>query len=160
MLVNTAPQVNFLTGRTLLWTVLYGWAIQQGETARHVVRQGIYGDKTLMNGAVRLRRLQLLFAEASACSALSLNYVQVRVWWPPTKDRKKTDFSGMYWPAKVVKHTSEGYEVQYDNGDKEMVLSENVSPFNPPFKFGEEGCALQVGLIPRRSSCLSLHTDR
>lgn len=53
----------------------------------------------------------------------------------------------MYWPAKVVKHTSEGYEVQYDNGDKEMVLSENVSPFNLPFKFGEEGCALQVGLI-------------
>ena len=52
----------------------------------------------------------------------------------------------MYWPAKVVKHTSEGYEVQYDNGDKEMVLSENVSPFNPPFKFGDEGCALQVGL--------------
>ena len=53
----------------------------------------------------------------------------------------------MYWPAKVLKHTSEGYEVQYDNGDKEMVLSENVSPFNPPFKFGEEGCALQVGLL-------------
>ncbi|KAL3140499.1 hypothetical protein ABBQ32_005085 [Trebouxia sp. C0010 RCD-2024] len=70
---------------------------------------------------------------------------RVRVWWPPTKDRKRTDFSGMYWPAKVVKQTSEGYEVQYDNGDTETVLSENVSPFNPPFKFGEEGCALQVG---------------
>lgn len=69
------------------------------------------------------------------------------MWWPPTKDRKKTDFSGMYWPAKVVKHTSEGYEVQYDNGDREMVLSENVSPFTPPVKFGEEGCALQVGCI-------------
>ena len=83
-------------------------------------------------------------AEASAEGPLSLSYVQVRVWWPPTKDRKKTDFSGMYWPAKVVKHTSEGYEVQYDNGDRELVLSENVSPFNPPFNFGEEGCALQV----------------
>lgn len=70
---------------------------------------------------------------------------KVRVWWPPTKDRKKTDFSGMYWPAKVVKHTSEGYEVQYDNGDKELVLSENVSPFTPPINFGEEGCTLQVG---------------
>lgn len=53
----------------------------------------------------------------------------------------------MYWPAKVVTQTSEGYEVQYDNGDTEIVLSENVSPFNPPFKFGEEGCALQVGLM-------------
>ncbi|DBB17636.1 TPA: hypothetical protein ACH3X3_002680 [Trebouxia sp. C0006] len=70
---------------------------------------------------------------------------KVRVWWPPTQDKKKTDYSGMYWPAKVVKQTSEGYEVQYDNGDKEMVLSEHVSPFNPPFKFGEEGCSLQVG---------------
>lgn len=70
--------------------------------------------------------------------------LQVRVWWPPTQDKKKTDYSGMYWPAKVVKQTSEGYEVQYDNGDKEMVLSENVSPFNPPFKFGEERCSLQV----------------
>ncbi|DBA70283.1 TPA: hypothetical protein ACH3X2_012180 [Trebouxia sp. C0005] len=70
---------------------------------------------------------------------------KVRVWWPPTQDKKKTDYSGMYWPAKVVKQTSEGYEVQYDNGDKDMVLSENVSPFNPPFKFGEEGCSLQVG---------------
>lgn len=70
--------------------------------------------------------------------------MQVRVWWPPTKDKKKTDFSGMYWPAKVVKQTNEGYEVQYDNGDKEVVLSENVSPFNPPFKFGEEGHPLQV----------------
>ena len=69
---------------------------------------------------------------------------QVRVWWPPTKDRRKTDFSGMYWPAKVVKHTNDGYEVQYDNGDKESVLSENVSPFNPPFKFGDERCPLQV----------------
>ncbi|KAL3158371.1 hypothetical protein ABBQ38_010610 [Trebouxia sp. C0009 RCD-2024] len=85
--------------------------------------------------------------EASARSPLSLTDIQVRVWWPPTKDRKKTDFSGMYWPAKVVKQTSEGYEVQYDNGDTETVLSENVSPFNPPFKFGEEGCALQVGLM-------------
>ena len=53
----------------------------------------------------------------------------------------------MYWPAKVVKHTNEGYEVQYDNGDTELVLSENVSPFNPPFKFGEEGCALQAGSL-------------
>ncbi|DBA79906.1 TPA: FACT complex subunit, variant 2 [Trebouxia sp. C0004] len=70
---------------------------------------------------------------------------KVRVWWPPTQDKKKTDYSGMYWPAKVVKQISQGYEVQYDNGDKDMVLSENVSPFNPPFKFGEEGWSLQVG---------------
>lgn len=70
--------------------------------------------------------------------------VQVRVWWPPTKDKLKTGFSGMYWPAKVVRHAGDKYEVQYDNGDKETVLGENVSPFNPPFEFGEETHPLQV----------------
>ena len=50
----------------------------------------------------------------------------------------------MYWPAKVVRHAGDEYEVQYDNGDKEIVLGENVSPFNPPFEFGEESHPLQV----------------
>lgn len=50
----------------------------------------------------------------------------------------------MYWPAKVVRHAGDEYEVQYDNGDNEMVLGENVSPFNPPFQFGEESHPLQV----------------
>lgn len=50
----------------------------------------------------------------------------------------------MYWPAKVVRHAGDKYEVQYDNGDQEIVLDENVTPFNPPFAFGEETHPLQV----------------
>lgn len=50
----------------------------------------------------------------------------------------------MYWPAKIVRHTGDKYEVEYDNGDRELVLGENVSPSNPPFKFGAESHGLQV----------------
>ena len=50
----------------------------------------------------------------------------------------------MYWTAKVIRLTGDKYDVQYDHGDRELVLGENVSPSNPPFKFGEEIHDLQV----------------
>ncbi|CAD7699130.1 unnamed protein product [Ostreobium quekettii] len=69
---------------------------------------------------------------------------RVRVWWPPTKDKKKTDYSGAYWPAKVIARYEGGCRVEYDNGDTEAVDDENVSPADVPVEFGEETTRLQV----------------
>ena len=71
-------------------------------------------------------------------------FVQVRVWWPPTRNKKRTDFSGAYWPAKVVDSFDGGYRVEYDNLEREDVDSEDVSPANPPVAFGEETTPLAV----------------
>ncbi|GMH33967.1 hypothetical protein BSKO_01801 [Bryopsis sp. KO-2023] len=70
---------------------------------------------------------------------------KVRVWWPPTKDKRKTDFGGAYWPAKVTEQSEGGFHVEYDNGDTEVVDAENVSPASVPVDFGEESVRLQVG---------------
>lgn len=69
---------------------------------------------------------------------------QVRVWWPPTRNKKRTDFSGAYWPAKVVDSYEGGYRVEYDNGEREDVDGEDVSPATPPVAFGGETMALAV----------------
>lgn len=123
-----------------------------GRSSKGKMRGSLSDKVRCLDGATVSRASKALLAEQEAnCSDISFKVhtvamgLQVRVWWPPTKDKHKTDFSGMYWPAKVVKFTSgDEVMVQYDNGDKETVLSENVSPFNPPFKFGDEGCPLQV----------------
>lgn len=38
-------------------------------------------------------------------------FPQVTVWWPPTKEKRKTEFSGMLWPANVVREV----EVNFDS---------------------------------------------
>eukprot|EP00884_Botryococcus_braunii_P015567 jgi/Botrbrau1/2694/Bobra.0203s0037.1 len=70
---------------------------------------------------------------------------KVRVWWPPTKSRARTDFAGMYWPAEILDKTAKGYRVQYDNGDKDLVDRDQVSPAEHPTEFGKEEIPLHVG---------------
>jgi hypothetical protein len=70
---------------------------------------------------------------------------QVRVWWPPTRDKARTGFSGAFWPARVTGRGKSHITVRYDNGDEERVNSENVFPHEVPVDFGEEVEELQVG---------------
>jgi hypothetical protein len=51
----------------------------------------------------------------------------------------------MYWPAVILEKTSKGFRVQYDNGDKENVDEDQVSPFAHPVEFGKEEAPLHVG---------------
>ena len=50
----------------------------------------------------------------------------------------------MYWPARVLGRPEGKYEVQYDNGDREVVDEENVSPNPQLVDFGAEERPLQV----------------
>lgn len=70
---------------------------------------------------------------------------KVRVWWPPTKDRDRTGYSGAYWPASVLTKGQNFLEVEYDNGDRERVDPDNIFPFDFPIGFGEEQQPLEVG---------------
>eukprot|EP00210_Caulerpa_lentillifera_P000535 g517.t1 len=63
---------------------------------------------------------------------------KVRVWWPPTRNKKRTDFSGAYWPAKVIDCYPGGVRVEYDNKETEDVDCEDISPSSLPVEFGEE----------------------
>lgn len=66
------------------------------------------------------------------------------MWWPPTKDKQRTGFSGAYWPASVVKRGNSSFTVQYDNGDIEKVHPDNIFPFKLPVDFGSEEAPLEV----------------
>mmetsp|Transcript_11229 Transcript_11229/g.13267 ORF Transcript_11229/g.13267 Transcript_11229/m.13267 type:complete len:806 (-) Transcript_11229:463-2880(-) len=73
---------------------------------------------------------------------------KVRVWWPPTDNKAKSDLSGMYWPAKVVKPPGgalKKYEVEYDNKEREKVDPENVIPYDQSVEHGKETTPLKVG---------------
>lgn len=65
---------------------------------------------------------------------------RVRVWWPPTKNRSKSDVSGMFWPARLIAQVrgSDKGTVEYDNEDVEIVLFSNCQPANVPVDFGAE----------------------
>ena len=67
------------------------------------------------------------------------------MWWPPTRDKARTGFSGAFWPARVTGRGKSHITVRYDNGDEERVNSENVFPHEVPVDFGEEVEELQVG---------------
>ncbi|CEL97043.1 unnamed protein product [Vitrella brassicaformis CCMP3155] len=56
-----------------------------------------------------------------------------RVWWPPTEDEAKTDFSGRYWPAKVLRCNPVDlvFTVQYDNSEVENVTARDIQPPSP-----------------------------
>ncbi|QDZ19161.1 hypothetical protein HOP50_02g16750 [Chloropicon primus] len=71
---------------------------------------------------------------------------KVRVWWPPTKNKSKSDMSGMFWPAKMIemKGTDKAV-VEYDNGDRETTSLENCQPFKFPGEFGGEKRPLAEG---------------
>eukprot|EP00951_Prasinocladus_malaysianus_P031195 scaffold297518_cov42-Prasinocladus_malaysianus.AAC.1 len=71
---------------------------------------------------------------------------QIRVWWEPTKSKKRTDFAGMYWPATFIRKSGAGkINVKYDNGEVDDVSVENVSPNDLPVDFGGESDRLEVG---------------
>lgn len=70
---------------------------------------------------------------------------KVRVWWPPTKDKERTGYSGAYWPATVLSKGENFLEVEYDNGEREKVDPDNIFPFDVPISFGEESQPLEVG---------------
>lgn len=69
---------------------------------------------------------------------------KVRVWWPPTRDKNRTGFSGAFWPAAVVARGKSHFTVRYDNEDEERVNCENIFPFEVPVDFGREVEELQV----------------
>ena len=66
------------------------------------------------------------------------------MWWPPTKNKKKSDLSGMYWPAVVKADNGDTYVIQYDNGEKETVDVDNCIPHDQTVKHGKEDSVLKV----------------
>ncbi|WIA10965.1 hypothetical protein OEZ85_011128 [Tetradesmus obliquus] len=85
-------------------------------------------------------------APARAPKAMKSDKVEkVRVWWPPTKDKDRTGFSGAYWPASVHRKGTNFLEVEYDNGEREKVDPDNIFPFDVPIEFGKETTPLMVG---------------
>ncbi|MEW5296846.1 MAG: hypothetical protein WDW36_000097 [Sanguina aurantia] len=72
--------------------------------------------------------------------------VKARVWWEPTKDPDRTDYSGAWWPATVLRRnvTSQQVQLQYDNGSVEWTKAAFVSPPDCGCDFGKEDFPLQV----------------
>lgn len=70
---------------------------------------------------------------------------RVRVWWPPTRDKSRTGFSGAFWPADIVARGKSHFTVRYDNEDEERVNCENIFPYDVPIEFGQEVEDLRVG---------------
>lgn len=61
-------------------------------------------------------------------------------------DRRRTDYSGAYWPAKVVDRNRNRVIVQYDDDDSfEHVYRKNMNPLPVPVDFGQEKTKLAVG---------------
>lgn len=70
---------------------------------------------------------------------------QVRVWWPPTRDKSRTGYSGAFWPAAVIGRSKHHLLVRYDNEDEERVSCEHVFPIDVPLDFGQEVEEVKVG---------------
>ena len=71
---------------------------------------------------------------------------QIRVWWPPTTNKKRSNHSGMFWPAKMTEAVgTEKAMVEYDNGDVGTELVKNFQPEHAPVEFGEEKKGFKVG---------------
>ena len=60
--------------------------------------------------------------------------------------------------CRVLKRHGLKVDVEYDNGERETVLAENVSPLDVPVAFGSETVPLQVRAADARSVCS--HTRR
>jgi hypothetical protein len=82
-------------------------------------------------------------------------WLQVQVWWPPTRNPKRTGFSGAWWPAAVRKVTEAEYTVEYDNGETEVVNAEHIFPYDLPVGFGQEEEPLQVSCRDVQPSMVS-----
>nr|PVC54006.1 hypothetical protein MACL_00003364 [Theileria orientalis] len=63
--------------------------------------------------------------------------MEVRVWWPATKDDNRTSFAGRLWPAKIIMANPVDlvFVVKYDNEDIDHVPCKHVQP-KSPFKYG------------------------
>lgn len=82
------------------------------------------------------------------CSAkVKYPHKRVRVWWPPTNDPQRTGYAAAWWPARVIAAyaNAKWLEVEYDNGDIEMVQQALTSPIDVPVAFGGEPQRLYVG---------------
>ncbi|KAF8821626.1 hypothetical protein IE077_001800, partial [Cardiosporidium cionae] len=103
---------------------------------------------------------QKMGSRGSLQNAPLLNYLQnrtamnalinkkVRIWWPPTDDQVKTDFSGRYWPARVV-HVDPIYVifvVQYDNGEFENVSYQEAASFLAEANVSSSSCLPSIGV--------------
>jgi hypothetical protein len=82
-------------------------------------------------------------------------WLQVYVWWPPTRNAKRTGFSGAWWPAAVRKVSEAEYTVQYDNGETEAVNAEHIFPYDLPVAIGQEEEPLQVSCWDVQPSMVS-----
>ncbi|PFH37560.1 hypothetical protein BESB_040180 [Besnoitia besnoiti] len=62
---------------------------------------------------------------------------KVRVWWKPTRETQRTDFSGRYWPARILHGCPETLvcKLVYDNNEEDFISLRFLQPY-PPFKYG------------------------
>mmetsp|Transcript_25684 Transcript_25684/g.61157 ORF Transcript_25684/g.61157 Transcript_25684/m.61157 type:complete len:270 (-) Transcript_25684:100-909(-) len=71
---------------------------------------------------------------------------KVRVWWEPTDDATRGDFSGLYWAATVLERPSGNFLlVEHISGERKKAALETVSPAKPPVDFGSESVRLRAG---------------
>lgn len=80
---------------------------------------------------------------------------QVRVWWPPTRDKSRTGFSGAFWPAAVVAHGKSHFTVRYDNDEEERVRAAARRPARRR-ALGAAGCRTRDAA----GGCLCAHAPR
>ncbi|CBZ55674.1 conserved hypothetical protein [Neospora caninum Liverpool] len=62
---------------------------------------------------------------------------RVRVWWKPTRETQRTDFSGRYWPARVVHGCPDTLvcKLVYDNNEQDFISLRFLQPHHP-FRYG------------------------
>ncbi|PHJ24647.1 hypothetical protein CSUI_001500 [Cystoisospora suis] len=62
---------------------------------------------------------------------------RVRVWWKPTSETQRTDFSGRYWPARIIHGCPKTLvcKVIYDNNEEDFVPLKFLQPQHP-FRYG------------------------
>ncbi|KEP60088.1 UNVERIFIED_CONTAM: hypothetical protein HHA_219640 [Hammondia hammondi] len=82
---------------------------------------------------------------------------KVRVWWKPTCETQRTDFSGRYWPARVVHGCTDTLvcKLVYDNNEQDFISLRYLQPYHP-FKYGGGwGCLTDSSPSSSSSSSVS-----
>lgn len=80
------------------------------------------------NAGIRRRRIT-----ATASSRRLLKNDTVRVWWPPTKDRRRSGYSGAWWFATVIEKVDDNtdpltdyYSVRYAADETVEIVSRDL----------------------------------
>nr|CEL78086.1 TPA: hypothetical protein BN1205_070310 [Toxoplasma gondii VEG] len=113
----------------------------------------LYGHRSGVSGAPGASRAAAV-ALAKSLPATTVNYTllrylrirtflpmlvgkKVRVWWKPTSETQRTDFSGRYWPARVVHGCTDTLvcKLVYDNNEQDFISLRYLQPYHP-FKYG------------------------